>query len=276
MPNSLKVSVLTPAYNAENFIAETIESVLNQTYKDFEYIICDDCSTDKTWEIIQEYALRDPRIIPIRNEKNLNYGGTYNKMIPLAKGEYIACQPADDISMPQRIERQLQFMEKNPDVGICGAYILLFDDNGEIGIRKYPRDDKSIRKVVFRYMPLSETVAMARKKNYEELGFYDVKVLANDLEMVLRVGSKYELANIPEVLLRNRIHATSVTYKKLKELELSTLAVRKIYAHGRGYEMTSFDKMYNFLQRVSISLFPAAFRVWLFMKIRDSRISGMG
>ena len=130
-----KISVLTPAYNAEAYIGETIESILGQTFADFEYIIFDDCSTDGTWEIIIRYAEKDSRIVPVQGEKNLGFAGAYGRLASLATGEYVAWQSADDISMPYRLEHQLRFMENNPDVGVCGGYILLFDREKEIGVR---------------------------------------------------------------------------------------------------------------------------------------------
>ncbi|MCA9308097.1 glycosyltransferase family 2 protein, partial [candidate division WWE3 bacterium] len=121
------VSVITPAYNVEHVLEETIKSVLNQTYNNFEFIILDDASPDNTWQIIQKWAKKDKRIIPVKNEINLYIAENRNKGLLLAKGKYIVWQDADDISVSSRIEKQVEFMEQNPDVAICGGYLQSFN-----------------------------------------------------------------------------------------------------------------------------------------------------
>ena len=146
-----KVSVVTPAYNAEKFLAKAIESILCQSYQDFEYIIIDDCSTDGTWKMIQDYAKKDKRIIAITNQKNLGIAGNRNRGVSLAKGKYLVWQDADDISLPRRIEKQVAFMDKHLKVGICGGSLQFFDQNGLKEKRKYASDDKTLRSKIFRY-----------------------------------------------------------------------------------------------------------------------------
>jgi len=145
------VSILMPAYNAEKYIGNSIESILNQTFKDFELIISDDASTDKTWDIIKKYKQKDGRIVVTRNAKNRYIAENRNRLIKLAKGKYIAWQDADDISDSNRIQKQYTFMEKNPKVGIVGGYLKFFDDRGVTGIRKYAENDKELRKNILQY-----------------------------------------------------------------------------------------------------------------------------
>ena len=144
------VTVITPAYNAEKFIVEAIDSVLNQTYKEFEYIIIDDCSTDKTLKIAQTYAKKDKRVRVYKNEKNLGIAGNRNKGVSLAKGKYIMWQDADDISISDRMENQVNILEKNKDMGIVGGALLFFDEKGEHGRREYPTNDLELRKIIYR------------------------------------------------------------------------------------------------------------------------------
>ena len=115
------VSVLMPAYNAEKYIAEAIESILNQTYENFELIIADDASTDKTWSIICNYNNNDKRIVAVRNNKNLYIAGNRNKLVSLARGKYIAWQDADDISYRKRLERQVNLWKKTRMLGFVGG-----------------------------------------------------------------------------------------------------------------------------------------------------------
>lgn len=118
------ISVVMPVYNGEKYLREAIDSILNQTCTDFEFIILNDASTDETEEIILSYD--DPRITYARNETNLQIANTLNKGIALAKGKYIARMDADDISLPERFERQIKFMEDNPDIDVCGCSMKTF------------------------------------------------------------------------------------------------------------------------------------------------------
>ena len=137
MNNSPKISVVMSCYNRENFVRDAIESILNQTYTDFEFIIIDDCSTDKTPEIIQEYADKDNRIVYIRNEENMDYNYNLRKGFKLAKGEYIARMDDDDISLPERFEKQVSYLDEHPDITVLGSLIDIF---GELKIESWVKE----------------------------------------------------------------------------------------------------------------------------------------
>lgn len=273
MSAKIKVSVITPAYNAGKYIRETIESILNQTFSEFEFIIIDDCSTDNTWEIIHEYEKRDSRIRAIKNETNLGIAGNRNKGIRLAQGEYIVWQDADDISIPTRIERQLRYMEVHPRVGIVGGFLEFFSDNGSSsGMRKYCETDSELRKNIFRYSPVAQPAAMIRKQCLDEVGEYDLRYPpAEDLDMSFRIGKKHEFANIQEVVIRYREHPSSATFTRLKKIELSTLEIRRQHAKSGFYRMTFFDKIYNALQFFSIFMISPKMKIRLFNIFRNSK-----
>ena len=236
--NNLLVSVVMPAYNSEKYISEAIESILNQTFKDFEFIIIDDGSTDKTWEIIQEYAKKDERITAFKNEKNLNNYATRNKGIKIAKGKYIVWQDSDDVSLPNRLEKQVDFMEKNLEVGICGSYMQIFTDERDLNIRKYSIEDKDLRKDIFKFSPIAQPAAIIRKSCYEKVGYYDDRFDATqDLDMTFRIGNEFKLANIPEVLVNYRVHSDSITYTKLNRQIENALRIRKKYSSGYNYKI---------------------------------------
>ena len=260
-----------PAYNAEKYIGEAIESILNQTFKDFEFIIVDDCSTDKTWEIIQKYDKIDNRIVALRNGKNLGIPANRNKLVSVAKGKYIAWQDSDDISLPYRIEKQYNFMEKNIEVGICGGWLQFFNKNGNQSIRKYVPDDKNLRKNILRYSPVSQPAVMIRKKCLDECGAYDLRYpSAEDLDMSFRIGIKYKFANLQETVIRYRENNNSATFQKLKEMELKTLAIRKKAVEEYGYKMSLVDKIYWILQYISVFIIPLKMKIWLFNKLRNN------
>ena len=138
-----KLSVIMPAYNAEKYIGEAIESILNQTFTDFEFIIIDDGSSDHTADIIKGF--HDERIRFIQNEKNSGVANTLNKGLELSQGEYIARMDADDISLPARFEKQVAFMEANPDVAVVGCGIELFGMSHEKRYFSYSKILRDIR-----------------------------------------------------------------------------------------------------------------------------------
>jgi glycosyltransferase involved in cell wall biosynthesis len=271
METNPKVSVLMPAYNAEKYIGEAIESILAQTFKDFELIIIDDCSMDKTWEIIQEYAKKDARIIPFKNESNLGIAGNRNKLIGLSKGKYIAWQDADDISMPNRLKHQYEFMETNKEVGICGGWLEFFNDKDQSGVRKYKEKDEDLRKNIFRFSPVAQGGALLRKSVLDEVGYYDLNYpLAEDLDMSFRIGKKYKFSNLQELVLKYRENVSGATFTKLKMMELKTISIRLKYADDIFYTMTTGDHFYSILQYVSVFILPTKFKIFLFNLFRNS------
>ena len=121
--NTPKISVVMSCYNRAEYSKLAIESILNQTYKDFEFIIIDDCSTDNTADVIQEYADKDERIVFIKNKQNMDYNYNLRKGFEIAKGEYIARMDDDDISMPERFEKQVEYLDKHPEITVLGTFI---------------------------------------------------------------------------------------------------------------------------------------------------------
>lgn len=272
MKSDPRVSVIMPAYNVEKYIAESIESILGQTFEDFELIIIDDCSTDTTWEIICRYAGQDSRIIAIKNEQNLGISGNRNKGLGLAKGKYVAWQDADDISLSERIEKQYAFMETHADVGIVGGFLRFFSDDGHSsGIRRYCENDADLRKRIFRYSPVAQPASMIRKRCLDDIGGYDQRYsTAEDIDMSFRIGMKYKFANVQEVVLKYREHPNSATFTRLRQLELSTVEIRRKYSKEDGYHVAISDIIYNVLQFVSIFIIPPRIKIWLFDKIRNN------
>ena len=259
-----------PVFNAEKYVDEAINSILNQSFKEFELLIVDDCSTDNTWKIIQAHAKKDKRIIPVRNAKNLYIAGNRNKLIKLAKGKYIAWQDADDISMPNRLKHQYQFLEKHPEVGIVGGFLQFFADTGNTSIRKYAPDDETLRKNIFKFSPVAQPAAMIRIKILQKAGEYNLKYPpAEDIDMSFRLGINSKFANLQETVIKYREHPKSSTFTRLKKIETSTLEIRKKYANKYGYKMSISDKIYNSLQYLSIFLIPPRMKIYFFNIFRN-------
>lgn len=266
-----KISVVMPNYNCEKYIAEAIESILNQTFTDFEFIIIDDGSTDNSWNIIQEYVKKDERIIAIKNEENLKICKTLNKWIDLAKWEYIARMDSDDISIVDRFEKQVKFLNKNLDVWIVGWTIEIMDENWNVfSQRRYNLTDVEIRKKLFRYSPFCHPVVMIRKSILDNSWKYDEnQVFAEDYDLYFKIWKYSKFANLDDILINYRMSKTNSTTTKLKQMEIKTLAIRKKAVNEYWYKMSFWDKIYWTLQYFSIYIIPWKFKIWLFNLIRN-------
>lgn len=271
MKENPKVSVIMPNYNCEKYISKAIESILNQTFTDFEFIIIDDGSTDNSWSIIQEYAKKDNRIIAIKNDENLKICKTLNKWIELSRWEYIARMDSDDISIIDRFEKQVQFLDKNPDIWIVGGTMQIMNWDGNIySERKYNLIDKEIRNKLFRYSPFCHPVIMIRKNILDMSWNYDEQqVFAEDYDLYFRLWKYSKFANLEYSLIKYRMFENNSTTKKLKEMELKTLLIRLKAVKEYWYKMSLWDKVYWILQYISIYFIPWKFKIWLFNLIRN-------
>jgi len=226
------ITVLLPVYNAEAFIGEAVKSVLEQTYTDFELLIINDGSTDSSKAIIQSF--NDPRIRLVENEKNLRLIATLNKGIDLARGKYIARMDADDISMPERLERQFQFMETHPEVGICGSAFHAFGK--EEGTVRYPEKNEDIRMMMLYQTPFCHPAVIFRKETLvaNRLYFNPEYLHAEDYEFWVRAADYTNFANMHEVLLKYRIHEEKVSVQHRDIQEQNTIRIIREYLRKAG------------------------------------------
>src|SRR5438105_464155 len=125
-----QVSIVMSVYNGQPFLEETVKSILSQTFTDYEFVIIDDSSVDDTWEVLTRYADHDQRLVLRRNERNMGVVLSLNRGLDLAKGKFIVRQDADDISLPQRIEKQVNYLEAHPECGLVGTDLQFVDING--------------------------------------------------------------------------------------------------------------------------------------------------
>lgn len=268
---SPKVSVIIPAYNSAKYIIAALDSIKSQTYQDIECIVIDDCSTDETWELIQSAVKNDKRIKAYSNSKNIGIGGNRRYGIELARGEFICWQDADDLSTPTRIEKQVEFLLKNPEVGAVGGFLKFFGEGIKESTRKYAEDDKQLRRCIFRFNPIAQPAAMVRSECFKSVGTYDTRYhVSEDLEMFFRIGTKYKFGNIQEIAVLYRQHSGSLTASKLRSMELATLKLRWKYSKHHAYNPMLGDYIYNIAQFVSIYLLPGKLKITLFNKLRNS------
>lgn len=262
-----------PAYNAEQFAAKSIQSVLNQTFENFELIIVDDASSDKTSLIIKKFQQKDPRIKIITNKTNLLIAKSLNIGIKSARAEFIARMDIDDLAHPERLALQYHLLKKNPKVAIVGANMIVIDDKDkEISKREYPTSSKELKKLMFRYSPFGHPAIMMRKSVYEEFGGYREDIFpCEDIYLWFKIGNKYEFASIAKPLLKYRLKLTSSSHKNLKSLELLTLKIRLEAIKKYKYPFTFFDISYNISQFVTIWLLPSQARIWLYNFLRSNK-----
>lgn len=206
-----KVTVLMAVYNGEKHLREAIESILGQTFRDFEFLIIDDGSTDSSREIIASCA--DPRIRLVRNEANLGLTKSLNRGLKLAAGEYVARMDADDVSLPERLERQVKHLDEHPEVGVCGAQTQAFGDGIRGWISHYYLDHDIIKAALLIGSAISHPTAVLRKAFLDKfgLGYDEAAVCTQDYDLWVRCADRFKMANLPDVLLRYRRHAGQVT-----------------------------------------------------------------
>jgi len=211
------VSIVMPAFNAAEFLDDAVSSILNQTFRDFEFIIVDDASTDETPDILQKYAEADGRVRVYRQGKE-GMIAALNRGCRMACGEFIARMDADDISLPRRIELQRKFLERHPEIGILGTWAARIDENGSIIGMACPSSNPRLLKWehFFGICVIHPTVMM-RRKILEKLDFYRPgAVHAEDRDLWLRASTITEFSNVPEILLKYRVWRKS-TSKRLRE-----------------------------------------------------------
>jgi glycosyltransferase involved in cell wall biosynthesis len=207
------VTVLMPVYNAERFLSEAIDSILHQTFTNFEFLIIDDGSTDSSLKIINSY--RDQRIILVRNETNLGITASLNKGIDLARAHLIARMDADDISYPERLQKQYDYLKQHPDSALVSALARVITEDKQTVYIDKTNSNYYYYNLTF-CSPIYHSSVMYRKAAVQDVGMYTVPY-SEDFELFWLLSRKYKIYNLPEVLLDYRDNSQSlhqVTKKK--------------------------------------------------------------
>lgn len=242
-----EVSVAMSVYNGEKYLRDSIESILKQTYKNFEFIICDDASTDSSVEIIQEYMKVDKRIVLLKNDTNLGLASSLNKCISQANGNYIARMDADDLSLPDRFEKQIAFLKQNEQVSfVCGG-VFLIDDDGILGERV---GKKSLTKEnVFKYQPIAHPTVIIKKKVLEEVSGYTVAPYTKrgqDFDLWCKLYSKgYYGENLKQTVLYYREDKLAYQ-KRLFKYRLDSFKLKRIWR--KKLDLPYFYDLYAYKQ----------------------------
>ena len=228
-----KVTVLMPVYNAVEFIREAVDSILKQSFSDFKFLIIDDGSTDGSQSIIRSYD--DSRIRLVQNEKNIGVAATLNRGLDLALGEYVARMDADDICTPERLQKQVNFLTKHPDVGVCGSWVWSFNEKKKY-IFRYPVEQDCVRSFLLFANPCSHPSVMMRLGMIRKYGLqYDPDYkAAQDYDLWRRCTDYFQIDNIPEPLVYLRRNEGGITWGKFELSNKMTLQILKIMLEKLG------------------------------------------
>lgn len=266
--NNILISVLIPVYNVEKYIAAALNSICNQAYRNLQIIVIDDCSTDNTYQIAKKIAESDSRILLLKNEKNSKIVKTLNYGLEFATGDFIARMDGDDISSPERLEKQLKFLLENPEYSLVGSHVYTIDEyDNVIGKLKLPVGDNKLNKVITYSSPVLH-IWLARSSVYSSLKGYREIPGAEDYDFLLRMsteGFKFTNLDSYEYSVRVRDGNTTSTigfnqrlmsnyvidlyYSRLKNNmdEFSTDSVN-VYLAKYAKHKLNFDKSNKYLR----------------------------
>ena len=251
------VSVLMPVYKTAPYLREALDSMLCQTFKDFELIVLDDCSPDNAEEILDAYD--DSRIVRYKGEKNVGLSNVLNVGIEMARGKYIARMDSDDISLPQRLQVQVDYLEKHPDVDLVSVGMRLFGAKEGTWIRELNPEKVKIEALF--HSPVLHASSVWRKDTFEKQGlrFRQEMVPAEDYDLWVRAMLKgLKLVNLPEVLYKYRIHDAQ-----------ATLQTDKTAAKSREVQMDYLQKALPSLSDKKREAFPMKLWPVFFANLRD-------
>lgn len=237
----MQISIVIPAYNEERFLAETIESVLAQTYREFELLILDDGSIDRTLEIAQSYARRDARV-RVESHPNVGIGPTLNRGFALSANEWVAMIQADDVMMPMRFERQLAFLAAHPELDVAAGWCKHIDSEGRlIGKGDSPLiTHEAVQKLYAanELIAFNCSTAIVRKSAVQAVGGYRSQFRVNeDADLWVRLlEAGYKILVQPEYLVKYRVHAGSVSIARARFIRQQARWVKDCMVRRRRSE----------------------------------------
>jgi len=220
-----RVSVVLPVHNGEAFLEDAVQSVLGQTLRELELVVVDDGSTDGSPAILAAAAERDGRVRVVRRER----GGVRNALnhgCAVAAGAYVARLDADDVALPDRLERQASFLDENPGVGVVGgAYAVVDAAGARRSVVRPPTGDPELRARLYRYNVLAHPTVMFRREAFEQAGGYRLQEV-EDYDLWLRISERWQLAALPDLVISYRLHAGQASVANVRTQALCVLAAR--------------------------------------------------
>lgn len=264
------VAVMMTAYNAEKFLEAAVNSVLNQTHRNWRLLICDDASQDATWQLMQRFASQDARITLLRNERNLGVPKTRNRILRAVPedAQFIAVLDSDDIAMPERLSVQLRFLEAHPEIDAVGSSIGIIDEDDVLyAHRRYPSPSPAaMPKYALCSNPLAHSTFCFRREILQDLTGYDESYKScEDYELVMRLLTVHRLAILPEELVHYRISRSQWKQRHLKATLRATLSIQRRYLFRRGF--ASLRGQLSWLGKHLLYLLPNRAVMYLFQRV---------
>ena len=258
-------SVIIPVKNAGKFVGDAIQSILDQTYKNWEMIVVDDGSADETGKILKKFAKKDKRITVVTHKESKGIGASLNLALTKAKGKYIARMDGDDISLLNRLTTQVAFLQKNPKIVAIGGQAEMIDGEGEIfAYKHFPTNPKTLREMIMWMVPIQHPIMMVRASAYKKCRYDESYPTAEDVEMFMQLLKYGEFGNVPEVVYQYRKADTSNGYHNLKQTFYLTILGRWQGIEKHGYRPTLKGIVLTLAQLLVVSLLPAKMIVRLY------------
>lgn len=264
----VKVSVVIPVYNCKRYVVEAVDSILKQTYKDFEILLLDDGCTDGTSEILKTLAKKDARVRLIVNKKNMGMTATMNRGLREARGEYIARMDADDVAKKNRFAKQVQFLDKHPEIALLGTAADIINNKGVVtGSLAYVTTHDEIKRHMMERNQFIHPSTMYRRSVLNDVGYYDVNFkIAQDYEYFSRMIVAHNASNLSEKLMQYRWDFTQnagFTSGKRQEREAILVRWRMITRLGWPFWQIIY------MTRPVVSFFiPMNVKVWILKRVR--------
>lgn len=234
-----EISVVMPVYNAEKYLNEAIDSVLNQTYSNFELIILNDKSTDSSKAIIESYLAKDSRIVFIDKETNVGPANLRNEGFDLARGTYIALLDADDIAKPTRFEKQIAVLKNNSEIGVCGTWFTTFGDKEKSKVIQHPEKHNQIKVNFLIDCTIGNSTAFFRKEILGDIRYDKEYVPVEDYHLWSRLIVKTHFYIIQESLVDYRIHDSNISQTKIDNVKRSNRRIKIGLLKQFGIEETN-------------------------------------
>ncbi len=264
--NGPKISVLMPVYNTSKYISKTLDSVLAQTFTDFEIITVDDGSTDNSMEILKSYSVKDSRVKVFQNEGNRGVSYSLNHALRHTSAPLVVRMDSDDIMVKDRLEKQYAYMQQNPDCVVLGGQEIYIDENDEItGNTRYPLTDTEIKRKFFQFQPIADPTSMYnRAKIPSEVFYFDESLtVAEGLDLYFRLFKYGKFANLEDPIVLYRQRQGSLFSTDIKRTFKFISLVRKRAKKQYGIKPPFMAGFINFSQKIITSILPLGVAVKL-------------
>lgn len=254
-----KVTVVIPVYNREKYVTDAIESILTQQFTDFELLLIDDGSTDRSVEIMRSYTA-DPRVHVMCHESNLGIPKARHTGLALAQGTYLAMLDSDDIAHPARLNMQVDFLDRHPDYALVGTWTGGMNAEGRPlrKLRLLPVSPGEVRsRLLFQCCPAQSSI-MARTSILQEYGYREHYTVSSDFDLWVRLAKRYKLGNLPVVLVRSRMHGDRITHEKAQLVKEACLQIisPQLTDLGVTFSPTDLDRHFLLLRMTKRRFIP--------------------